>query len=143
MGLTLTIVGALANPAAARDDRVTLPIRDALDSPDARAKLDRGIRLHFGGKFAGSVGKDLGVWRSNKRANSFLREDKVACERAFLSAILSLQNRARKMGGNAVINITSNYQHIPMSSPSEYTCGAGNLMSGVALVGRVISSGGD
>jgi hypothetical protein len=143
MGMTLMIVGALASPAGARDDRILLPIRDALDVPDARDKLDRGVRLHFGGKFAGSVGKDLGVWKSNKRANSFLRDDKVACERAFLSAILSLQNRARKMGGNAVINITSNYRHEPMSSPSEYTCGTGGLMSGVALVGRVIRTGGN
>jgi hypothetical protein len=141
LGLTLTIVGALANPALARDDRATFPIRDALDPPDAQARLDRGVRLHFGGNFTGPVGKDLGVWKSNKKANSFLRDDKVACERAFLSAILSLQARARKMGGNAVINITSNYQHIPMSSPSQYTCGMGNLMSGVSLVGRVIRTG--
>jgi len=143
MGMTLMIVGALADPVAARDDRIMLPIRDALDAPDAKAKLDRGIRLHFGGGSPGVVAKDLGVWKSNKKANAFLRDDKVACERAFLSALLSLQERARKMGGNAVINITSNYRNVPTSSGSEYMCGAGNLMAGVALKGRVIRVGGN
>jgi len=143
IGMTLTIVGTLADPVAARDDRIMLPIRDALDAPDARAKLDRGVRLHFGGGSPGGAAKDLGVWKSNKKANAFLRDDKVACERAFLSAVLSLQERARKVGGNAVVNIASNYRDVPTSSASEYMCGAGNLMAGVALKGRVIRIGGN
>lgn len=143
MGMTLTIVGALADPVAARDERIMFPIRDALDAPDAKAKLDRGVRLHFGGGSPAVAAKDLGVWKSNKKANAFLRDDKVACERAFLSAVLSLQERARKMGGNAVVNITSNYRNVPTSSASEYMCGAGNLMAGVALKGRVIRIGGN
>src|SRR5215510_5705059 len=108
MGVTLTMLAMLAGPVAARDDRIMLAIRDALDGPDAKAKLDRGVRLHFGGGFGGPVAKDLGVWKSNKKANAFLKDDKVACERAFLSAVISLQERARKMGGNAVVNIASN-----------------------------------
>src|SRR5215510_4552798 len=135
MGVTLTMVAMLAGPVAARDDRIMLPIREALDAPDAKAKLDRGVRLHFGGGFGGSVAKDLGVWKSNKKANAFLKDDKVACERAFLSAVLSLQERARNMGGN--------YRNAPTSSTSQYMCGAGNLMAGVALAGRVIRTGGN
>lgn len=143
MGMTLTIVGALADPAAARDERIMFPIRDALDTPDAKAKLDRGIRLHFGGGAPGSVAKDFGVWKSNKKANAAFRDDKVACERAFLSAVLSLQERARKMGGNAVINIASNYRNVPTSSATQYMCGAGTIMAGVALMGRVVRTGGN
>jgi hypothetical protein len=141
IGMALTIVGLLAVPATARDERFMFPIRDALETADAKAKLDRGIRLHFGGGTPGVVAKDLGVWKSNKKANAAFRDDKVACERAFLSAVLSLQERARKEGGNAVINITSNYRNAPTSSPSEYMCGAGTIMAGVALVGRVIRTG--
>ena len=143
MGVTLTMLAMLTGPVAARDDRIMLAIRDALDGPDAKAKLDRGVRLHFGGGFGGPVAKDLGVWKSNKKANAFLKDDKVACERAFLSAVLSLQERARKMGGNAVINIASNYRNAATSSASQYMCGAGNLMAGVALAGRVIRTGGN
>jgi hypothetical protein len=143
MGATLTIVSILAGPAAARDERIMFPIRDGLDTPVAKAKLDRGVRLHFGGGSPGGVAKDFGVWKSNKKANAAFREDKVACERAFLSALLSLQERARKMGGNAVINIASNYRDVPTSSATQYMCGAGTIMAGVALTGRVVRVGGN
>ena len=144
MGMTvLTIIGVPAGPVAARDDRIMLPIRDALDAQEAKARLDRGVRLQFGPGFGGSVAKDLGVWKTNKKTNAFLKDDKKACEWAFLSAVLSLQERARKMGGNAVINITSNYKNAPTSSGSQYMCGAGSLMAGVALTGRVIRTGGN
>jgi hypothetical protein len=141
MGMTLTIVGALTDPVLARDERIMLPIRDALDASEARSRLDRGVRLHFGGGSVGPVAKDLGVWKSNKKTNAFLKDDKTACEWAFLSAVLSLQARARKLGGNAVVNITSNYRNVPASSASEYMCGAGTIMAGVALKGRVIRTG--
>jgi hypothetical protein len=140
--MTLTIICALADPAAARDDRIMLPIRDALDAPQASAKLDKGVQLHFGGGYGGGIAKDLGIWSSNKKTNAFLKSDKTACEWAFLSAVLELQQRARKIGGNAVVNITSNYKNILTSSGSQYMCGAGSIMAGVALKGRVIRIGG-
>jgi len=144
MGMTLlTITSALTDPVAARDDRIMLPIHDALNKQEARARLDRGVRLHFGGGFGGPVAKDLGVWKSNKKTNAFLKDDKTACAWAFLSAVLSLQERARKMGGNAVVNITSNYRNVPTSSGSQYMCGAGSIMAGVALTGRVVRTGGN
>jgi hypothetical protein len=143
MGMTLTIIGALADPVAARDERIMFSIRDALDAPEAKARLDRGIRLHFGGSFGGGVAKDLGVWKSNKKTNAFLKDDKTACNWAFLSAVLALQQRARKMGGDAVVNITSNYKNLSASSVSEYMCGGGTIMAGVALKGRVIRTGGN
>jgi hypothetical protein len=55
--VTLTIVCALADPAAARDDRIMLPIRDALDAPQASAMLDKGVQLHFGGGYGGGIAK--------------------------------------------------------------------------------------
>jgi len=141
MGVTLAIVGTLVDPAAARDDRIVLPIREALDAGEAKAKLDPHVRLHFGGGFGGAIAKDFGVWATNKKTNAAFKADKTACEWAFLSAVLELQERARKMGGNAVVNITSNYKNTPMSSASEYMCGAGNIMAGVAFKGRVIRTG--
>lgn len=140
--MVLTIVCTLAAPAAARDDRLMFPIRDVLDAPPARQKLDRGVRLHFGKGYGGVIGKDLGVWETNKKTNAFLKDDKTACGWAFLSAVLELQERALKMGGNAVVDITSIYKNIPTSSGVEYMCGAGSIMAGVALKGRVIRTGG-
>jgi uncharacterized protein YbjQ (UPF0145 family) len=49
-----------------------------------------------------------------------------------------MQERAQKEGANAVIGIKSNYKNIERSSETEYMCGSGALMSGVALKGRVV-----
>jgi uncharacterized protein YbjQ (UPF0145 family) len=57
----------------------------------------------------------------------------------FLSAVLALQERARQLGGNAVINIKSNYKNKLTESATEFTCGSGALMSGVALKGEVVT----
>ncbi len=46
-----------------------------------------------------------------------------------------LKQRANDLGANAVINIKSNYRNNLTSSETQYTCGAGAIMSGVALVG--------
>jgi uncharacterized protein YbjQ (UPF0145 family) len=55
--------------------------------------------------------------------------------------VIALQERARKQGGNAVVNIVSNYKNVITSSETEYVCGAGGLIAGVALKGRVVNLG--
>ncbi len=131
----LTIL-AVARPALGRDDHLMLPIKDALGSPDA-SKLDPGVKLYFGHSKP-AVSKSLGTFTTNKKANGFGKEDKVACERAFISAMIALQERARKQGGNAVVGIASYYKKIVTVSDKEYMCGAGALMAGVAFRGEVV-----
>ena len=57
----------------------------------------------------------------------------------FISAAVSLQDRAKREGGNAVINIHSVYKNDKFESPTEYLCGAGSTMAGVALRGTVVT----
>ena len=54
---------------------------------------------------------------------------------------MELQERAKKEGGNAVVGIRSNYKSIETSSETEYMCGSGALMAGVALKGKVVRIG--
>jgi hypothetical protein len=140
--VVLAIVCTASLPSAARDEQKLFPIRQALSSPDAKSKLDPGIRLYFGRQGHPAVTRDHGEWKSNKKSNAFARPDQQACEWAFLSAVISLQERARKEGANAVVNILSNYRNVPGGSETEYVCGAGGLMAGVALKGRVVNLGG-
>ncbi len=49
-----------------------------------------------------------------------------------------MQERARQLGGNAVINISSVYRNQELKNESEYDCGAGALMGGVAWSGTVV-----
>lgn len=130
----LTIL-ALARPALGRDDHLMLPIKDALASPDAD-KLDPGVKLYFGAPKP-AVSKSLGTFTTNQKANGFGKEDKVACERAFISAMLQLQKRARAQGGNAVVGITSYYKKIVTTSGTKYMCGAGAMVVGVAFRGEM------
>ena len=128
----------LALPAIGRDDRLMFSIKDALNTPAAQGKIDKDIALQCGDRPAAASAKVLGEWKTNKKTNAFNKTDKEACEWAFLSAVLELQERAQKEGGTAVINIKSNYKNDERSSEEEYMCGAGGLMAGVALKGTVI-----
>jgi len=128
----------LSSAAYARDDHLSLPLKDALEAPAAQSKLDQGVKLYFGAQKYPKPQKTLGEWKTNKKTNAFNKSDKEACEWTFLGAVLELQERARKEGGNAVVNIKSNYRSQERSSETEYTCGAGALMAGVALKGTVV-----
>ncbi|KAB2843316.1 MAG: excinuclease ABC subunit A, partial [Burkholderiales bacterium] len=48
------------------------------------------------------------------------------------------QERARELGGNAVINIKSYYKKDLRVSRSEYLCGAGATVAGVTFKGTVV-----
>jgi hypothetical protein len=55
-----------------------------------------------------------------------------------LSALIDLQDAARKQGGNAVVNIVSFYKKNEFSSPTDYDCHAGAFVAGVALKGDIV-----
>lgn len=129
------LLATLAATAQARDDRLQFPVSDALSTAEAQAKVDPQIKLVFGKTPAGA--KTLGTYTSNKKTNFFNKSDKQGCEWVFLSAVLALQARAKQEGGNAVVNIVSVYRNNEVSSETEYLCGAGNVVGGVALRGTV------
>ncbi len=135
--VAVLLLVAAARSAHGRDDHLMLPIADALKSPDA-SKLDPRIKMFFGKARPSSVARSLGTWITNKKANAFGKSDKEACERAFMSAMVSLQQRARAAGGNAVIGITSYYKKIVAENATHYMCGAGAIVAGVAFRGEVV-----
>ena len=136
----LIVVSAitLSGSLFARDDRNMYPLSDALNTPAAKEKLDPNIALYFGKQKHPAIKESLGEWKTNKKTNAFNKTDKEACEWVFLSAVLELQERAAKEGGNAVVEIKSNYKNSERSSETEYMCGNGAVMSGVALKGKVV-----
>ena len=127
----------VAVPADARDDRLRLPILDAMSTPDAKAKLSGGVRFYFGPQKYPEPTRRMGEYTANKKTNFANKSDKDGCEWAFLSAAISLQDRARQLGGNAVVNIRSAYKNVEFSSDTQYECGAGTFMGGVVFRGEV------
>ena len=67
-----------------------------------------------------------------------MKSDTTACQWVFLSAMKSLKVLAQRKGANAVINIKSNYKNNPTSSNTQFTCGAGATIAGVALIGDAV-----
>lgn len=127
-----------SNASTARNTKAMWPIADAMGTTDAKARLNSGIQFFFGNATHPAVAQSYGVYMSNKKTNGTNKSDKEACEWAFLSAMLSFQQRAVELGGNAVINIRSYYDKHEVSSETEYECGSGALMSGVTFRGDVV-----
>jgi len=137
--LAVTAVAAMlvAGVADARDTHIKLPIKDAMAANNAQAALGTDVKFFFGPD-APKPAKTMGTYTSNKKTNFANKSDKEGCEWAFLSAMISLKERAQAEGGNAVINIQSYYKKAEFSSATEYECGAGAFVGGVALRGTVV-----
>jgi hypothetical protein len=138
MGMLVVLTTLLAVPAQARDERLHLSLQDALETATASGKLDKNIPLYFGKQGYPKAANELGAYTTNKKTNFFGKSDKQACEWAFLSAVIALQERAKKEGGNAVVGIISVYKNAQFSSETEFECGAGSVTGGVALRGKVV-----
>ena len=131
---TILVISAVQ----ARDTHLKLPLKDAMATADYQAKVDQNIKLYFGAQEHAKPAQSFGTVKTNKKTNFFNKSDKEGCEWAFLSAILTLQDAAKERGGDAVINIKSNYKNVEFSSETEYECGAGAVTGGVAFVGEIV-----
>jgi uncharacterized protein YbjQ (UPF0145 family) len=138
LALTLPLIILLSMDVSARDTKQMFSVKDALNQPTANEKLNQGIAFYFGKQPHGEIVQKFGNYQSNKKTNAFGKSDLKACNWAFLSAMISLQNRAVAEGGNAVVNIQSFYKQNIVISETEFECGAGATMAGVTLTGDVV-----
>jgi len=136
--LIFLMLGGLPGESLGRDTRLMFAIDAAMQQSAAKEKLNRGVKFYFGAQKHPTPARQLGTYTSNRKSNAFGKSDLEACQRAFLSALISLQDRALKEGGDAVINIRSYYKKNNVSSTSQFECGAGNVIAGVALRGTVV-----
>ncbi|WP_341675748.1 hypothetical protein [Niveibacterium sp. SC-1] len=136
--LVVALAACAAFSAQARDTELHLPLQDALNSADAKAKLTGEVKFFFGDQKHGAVAQEMGSDVTNQKTNAFNKSDEEACQWVFLSAMLQLQKRAKDLGADAVVDIQSFYKKDPFVSATEYECHAGALMAGVALKGRFV-----
>jgi len=128
-----------ASPALARDDRLMFPVAEGMEKgKTTKDRIAPDIRIYFGKQKTPAVERKMGEFTANRKTNATNKTDKEACEISFVSAVVSLQQRARKEGGDAVVNVHSVYRNEMRESDSEYLCGAGTFVSGVALRGTVV-----
>ena len=123
----------------ARDTVETYSVQEALTSHmAAKTHVGDSVRFYFGDAPHGKVLETMGIVKSNRKTNAFGKSDREACQWVFLSALRSLRDQALERGGNAVINIHSNYRNKMTSSRTHFTCGSGAVIAGVALSGKVV-----
>ena len=135
LALATVLTLAVAPAADARDSRQHFDIATAIAAGKADGTLDGSVQFHFKGGRSPAVTTRLGPAKTNKKTNAFGKSDGTACQWVFLGALKALQEAARSRGANAVIDIESNYKSQVFSSATQYECGAGGLMAGVALKG--------
>lgn len=133
----LAVSSAWSPLAFGRDDVVAFPIADVLNQPQHSSRLV-GVKFFFGDQAHPAIARSMGEYLSNKKTNAFNKSDKEACEWAFMSALLSLHQRALSSGGDAVVEIKGFYKKIPFSSATEFQCGVGATIAGVTLSGTVV-----
>lgn len=132
--LSLSVIATLT--ACSSAGRVTLPIADALNSDVAKQKLNPEIKLSFDKT---PVRENSKEWTTTRKTNNVGKSISKSCNRAFISALIALQNQANKVGATEVSNIYSFSQNVPFRSPTEYQCIEGHIMSSVTLKGTVQS----
>ncbi len=133
------IVGLLVTvQVQARNTKLMVPIKDVTQG-EFKGKLNSDIALYFGNQSHPAIERKHGEFPTNKKTNGVNKSDEVACNWAMLSAIIALQERAVREGGNAVVNIRSYYKKNVVSSKTEFECHAGSFMTGVALIGEVVT----
>ncbi|MDR0250603.1 MAG: excinuclease ATPase subunit [Burkholderiales bacterium] len=123
----------------ARDTRYLFSIEKAIEMGKAQGRLDNNIKFYFGGQshpaVATTLAKDV---TTNKKTSRADKSNEEICNWVMLSALVQLQERARKEGGNAVINIESYFKKRSFSSKEQFECYVGSVMAGVALKGDVV-----
>jgi len=140
LALALAVPALLMAAPAAADDAVSTHELSAVTArPEYAAQLD-GVRFYFGNQSHPAVARRIEEGaQTSLRTRKFGRSSEEACQWVMLSALLQLRNHALAVGGNAVVNVRSNWRNQEWSSATQYQCAAGFLMAGVALKGDVVS----
>ncbi|MDB6144092.1 MAG: hypothetical protein JWP80_3136 [Pseudomonas sp.] len=126
----------LPGVSQARDTTLYLPFDKVVAEVIASGKIDGSVKFYLAGNQPkGNVSVLSPGAVTNKKTNAFNKSDNDACEWALQSALITLNDAAKKAGANAVTDIVSFYKSNPRKDATTYECHAGGIIAGVALKG--------
>lgn len=99
--------------------------------------LDGSVKFYLAGQMVPGEIRKIRTVTSSRKTNGSNKSDEEACVWALQSALVSLQNAAKKAGANAVIDIASVYKRDVYKDAQKYQCRAGMLIASVALRGEL------
>ena len=133
---TALLLAALPGISQARDTALYLPFEKVVQQMLAEKKLDGSVKFYLAGvQPRGKVNVISPNAVTNKKTNAFNKSDEAACEWALQSALLTMQDAAKKVSANAVTNIASYYKKNERKDAATYECHAGAVIAGVAIKG--------
>jgi uncharacterized protein YbjQ (UPF0145 family) len=137
-GLTLLALSSAPALSHAADKVVHLPFEQVVAEATQSGKLDGSVKFYLAGHApAGQVAVVNDNASTSRKTNAFGKTAEATCNWVLQSALIALQDEAKRAGANAVIDVVSNYDHQPYSDPQNYECHVGFLMSGVALKAKL------
>jgi uncharacterized protein YbjQ (UPF0145 family) len=125
-------------PAQARDERLLMEVNSALSSPQAQDRFDDTVQFYWDDQVYPQALQSFGIHTAGRKTWALTKTDQEACDRAFLSALIALRDRAKEAGANAVVHIKSIYLNREFRSETQYECRAGHVATGVTLEGRLV-----
>lgn len=137
----ITLIGLLSISTAllAKDKLLTFDFNQVVQQGYDQGILDKKITFKLAGQNHKTIKKNFSEYRSNKKTNGVGKAKTESCSWALLGALKSMQGTAISIGANAVVNIKSNFKNREYISSTEYQCGAGFLMSGVAIKANIVT----
>jgi hypothetical protein len=134
----LVAVTALLPSAHARDEQLLFGIDEALASPAGKDRFDDTVQFFWGDRPYPEPVQSFGIFTSERKTFAPTQTDSGACEKAFIETLATLRDRAKEVGGNAVVDIKSIYKNREFRSDTQYECRAGYVVTGVSLEGRIV-----
>jgi len=137
--LSLVALAFVLQPvsAGARNTAHELSIQAALESVLAQERM-LDLPVYFGTQAHPAIAEKIREGRSNKATRAMFRSDESACQVAFLSGLIALQQQAQAMGGDAVVNIQTNTGGPASNSSETYKCAAGGAVARVNVTGTYV-----
>ena len=135
VALAVAAAALTSAPAFARDTVLHIPLSDVLNMPEAKEKLDPNFKFFLAGQATPKVIRRLATDVTNPKTSGVGKSDDFGCKWAALTALINLQDGAKRHDANAVIDIVSYYRKVEYKSSTDFECHAGDVFIGVALRG--------
>ncbi|MDP6374321.1 MAG: hypothetical protein QF515_02720 [Pseudomonadales bacterium] len=113
-------------------------IAKTMDSALAQSAIGEDIRLIFDQRQPFTPVRSFGTFSANSEIGYADKTADSSCTQAFISALVSLQQRARLEGANAVLYPSTEPSSESTSASLSFRCDIGVLNTSVSLHGEVV-----
>ncbi|SAK86596.1 signal peptide protein [Caballeronia calidae] len=127
------VAGIVISQAGCTTKILSVPIPAEVKTQDKQ-----GVAMYFGDQTHASVRKKLETKEVRVRVPGMMEGKEATCNAALGKAVNDLREYARTRQANAVINVKTRFQRTESSSATDFTCGASNNGSTLAVSGDIV-----